>query len=309
MDLAFFPNKGQVASDDQTTRPRRISEGLFVACPVLFSAFVALYSRNYQDRYQVPSSTPQQESTVLAYAPYIRQTNQLFSKNAYSINRTEMLQVAGNWEKADESGILQPLPKVSFEDSIQQGVRGQIIHSKSMLVSALYEDARDLESNGRPNQAAQEVLLGVNLSQGLKYSDFNSVFLSDVEQRRAASFLERNATKLDGQTKQNAKALFAKILGNSRELEALTRESRIQYYDWTSRITQSPISVDQARLTAMLTDRITSNPNSPRALHYTQSSILDSDEDTSPVYLSELRMAWKAEASNKQAAQALVSQL
>lgn len=309
MELAFFPNRSRVAPDVMVRKPRRISEGVFVACPLIFSAFVALYSRNYQDRYQVPTSTPQQESAVLAYAPYVRDANLLFSKSNYYIDRKQMLQVAGNWQKADESGALQPLQKVSFEDSIQQGVRGQIMHSKSMLVSALFEDAKTLESSGQANQAAREVLLGVKLSQGLKYSDFNSVFLSDEEQRRAAAFLERNAKDLNSQTKQDAKDLFAKVLRDSSNLDAMTRESRVQYYDWASRITQSPISLDQARLTAMLTDRITSNPDGPRALHYTQSSIMDSEEDDSPVYLSELRMAWKAEASNKQAAKALVSQL
>jgi hypothetical protein len=166
-----------------------------------------------------------------------------------------------------------------------------------------------LESSGQANQAAKEVLLGVKLSQGLKYSDFNSVFLSDVEQRRAAAFLQRNLSELNGQTKHDAKVVFTKVLGNSSGLDAMTRESRIQYYDWASRIMQSPISLDQARLTAMLTDRIASNPDGPRALHYTQSSILDSDEDNSPVYLSELRMAWKADGSTRQAVKALVSQL
>lgn len=304
MALALFPHKTRTGSKDSKS-PRRLSEGIFVACPLAFSAFVAIYSRHYDDQFQVPTSTPQQEEQVLAYAPFVKEERLVIDKPDLSIDRNQLLKVACDWEQGIKSGTLQALPKVSFEDSIQQGVRGQILHSDSMLISSLFEDAQVLAAEGQVNRAAEEVMLGVKLSEGLKYSDFNTVFLSDVVEKRAADFLRKYQDGMSSATKDEAKQVFANVISNSKNLGVLTRESRVQYYDWTSRITQSPISLDHEHLVATLTDRITSNPSSRNALFYTETSVMDSD-DNSPVYLSELRMAWRAETNNRRFAMDLV---
>ena len=287
-------------------RKTRLSEAILVGCPLLFSGFVALYSRHYMDGYQVRTSTAQQEARVLAYAPFVRDQQTLFSKSAYGVDHKNLLALANRWVAAADNGTLQPLEKVSFDDSLQQGVRGQIFRSESAIVSALYDDAANIAANGHSDEAAKEVLTAVKLSESLKYSDFNSVFLSSVEERRAANFFARNSNDLSRDTKQQAREVFGKVTSNFANLDALTKQSRALYYEWAGRINKNPVSLEDVQRTAMITNEIALNPASPKALFYVRHSILDSQEDYNPVYLSELRMAWRSEKSNQAAFRELV---
>lgn len=300
MTISLFSRK------DGVRRPTRMSHGLLVACPLLFSGTVALYSRHYTDGYQVHTSTPLQEDRVLAYAPLIHEQYRIFSKSNSSVDRTKLLALANKWADEARDGKLQPLEKVSFDDSLQQGVRGQIFRTESAIVSALFDDADQLAANGQVDQAVREVLLGVKLSESVKYSDFNSVFLASEQEMRASSFVRRNKDGLSRDTKQQAKEVFNQVAANFANLDAMTKQSRAQYYEWAARISNNPVSLEDVQRIAMVTNQIASNPGSAKSIFYVRTSIVDSQEDNSPEYLSELRMAWRAEKTNQASCQQLV---
>lgn len=307
MTIALFSPRNPEAVQIKEDRHSWVSQGTLVACPLIFSLFVGIYSRSQSDRFVVPTSTSQQEARTLAYAPYLQEQKKLFAKSNYQIDRQQLLKVAKDWERGIDDGTLQPLAKVSFEDSLQQGVRYQILRGNSMIVSALFDDAQRLMLEDHANMAADETLLGVKLAESVKYSDLNTVFLGAEEERVASGLLASNWSALDKSHKAAVHATFGKVVADFSNLDGLTHRSRKQYYDWLMRTGDGTLSIEDVRRTAMVTNQIAANPTGRKAFALMRSGVVDgAGEDDCPEFLSELRMAWHAERTNQQESKSLL---
>ncbi|MEA2553267.1 MAG: hypothetical protein QOJ65_1443, partial [Fimbriimonadaceae bacterium] len=188
---------------EPTGHAKGIAQHLLLACPIVFSGFVALYSRGYQDNHVTPTGTQEQDARVLAYAPFVKESKVVFNKG--QIDREKLLALATRWDKAASASALKPLVPVSFEDSPEEGGRGEIMLAKSQVVAALLEDSRLLGEAGKADQAANEALLAMRLSESLKYSDFHSVYLAGQEQRKAVSRLHQVAPMLDAEARESVR--------------------------------------------------------------------------------------------------------
>jgi hypothetical protein len=100
-------------------------------------------------------------------------------------------------------------------------------------------------------------------------------------------------------TKDKVRAGLCSISTDKQDLEALTRESRIQYYDWMARMSKQPISIEDVHRAEYVTKRVVSDPTSTNTLEFIRSTIMSSPSDDGPEYLSELRVAWASENSNE----------
>jgi hypothetical protein len=288
---------------------RKLSRAVLLACPVLFTGFVGLYSRNYDDMHTVPSGTEVQDQVAFAYIPYIQGTKQVFGLTSEPKSRTAMLALANKWDKASQKGELQPLLPVSFEDSPEEGARSAIMRAKGTLVSGLLDDATELAHQGKALESAREALLATRVTESLKYSDFTTVNVGNTEEDRALALLKKVSPNLDAAGKAEVRNGLTAITANSQDLAVLTRFSRIQYYDYLERVNKSPVSIEDVHKTVLVTKRITSDPRSAEALNYARMSLLQTPEDDGPEYLSDLRLAWGSQTESQKHIKAFLSTL
>jgi hypothetical protein len=290
------------------SRGSRYTKSILLTCPVVFSGFIAMYSRSYNDPFNLPASSPAQEAAVMAYVPYVAETKAVFAHGDTPRSREAMLTLAKKWDLAVQAKELHPLVPVSFEDSPELGARGEVTRAKGRLVSGLLDDARKLADVGKADIAAEEVLLATRLSESLKYSDLNGVYLSSAEQQRATVVLNKIAKCLDAEDKAAVRSGLLAIQANAPTLELVTRYSRTQYYDWLRRMSKTPVSIEDIHRTVLVTERIASDPSSEAALKFVRRGLTQAPVDSGPEYLSELRVAWAAEnASQKQIKRLLTS--
>jgi hypothetical protein len=269
-----------------------------VACPILFVSWLGFQSRFKDDSYNVPCGTPVEDSQVLAYAPYVREVRLTLELNRLSADRRKVLSLARSWDREFTKGRLLPLRQVSFEDAPTEGVRGEITRSRAELVSYLLEDADRLAAKKNYCDATNEVLLAMRLSESLKYSDFPSVNIANVEEKRELEFLTSN----------NA-ALCEKSRGQiATQLEAITRshyyllsatsvaKANLSEYEQRMGVSLSPAELQQ---TAMLSSRIQSDGSHDRILEMVRKHYLDADDDAGIEYLADLRLAWRSETETQ----------
>ena len=282
------------------TRGSRFSRAALLACPLIFTCYVSISSRTYSDDHIVPSGTPAQDAQVYAYVPFVKATSSILH-NASGPDRQALEGLATQWVEAAQKDQLQPLVPISFEDDPEEGARGTIMHAKSKIVAALLDDAVQLAKHGHGPQAAHEALLATQLSETLKYSDFNSVFVASVEEQRAGAILRKVAPHLNQVETTDVRNGLAYIENRSKELGALTRFSRIQYYDYMERMSKTPISIEDVHRTVLLTERVSSSPSSRRTMDFVRTEMVANPTEDGPQYLSDLRVAWASEHSNEAA--------
>ena len=263
----------------------RATKAVLIACPVVFTCFVGIYSRSYNDGFQVPSGTPAQDAVAFAYAPYVNQTNALFGSGTTPKDRSAMLNLATKWDSAVQHDQLQPLVPVSFEDNPEEGPRASIMKAKATLVSGLLDDATNQAQNGHAHAASSEALLATRLSESLKYSDFTSVHVAAFEEERAAAILSKVSKHLSPDDKAHIRDGLQLIKSNSGELATMTRFSRVQYYDYQRRMSKTPVSIEDVHRTVLFTKRVTSDPSSRDTLNFVRNSLIDSTNDDGSEYL------------------------
>jgi hypothetical protein len=310
MSIALFQGRfDEVNSFIPRSKPNILRALMFV-CPLFFTGFVAFKSRTSQDPYQIPSGTPAQDARVLAYAPYVAQTQELVrGQEWYLENRTQLLALCMQWDEAVRKEELKPVFPVSFEDVPEEGARNSIVRAKSQLVSFLLTDAHRQFKRGQNAQAVEESLLAMRLSESLKYSDFASVYRSANEQKRAVALLESHLDSADPEQRAKIAGQLEQIRADRANLDAMTRYSRIQYYDWLKRMHKDEIKIEDVHRMVLVTHRITTDPTSKDTLRYIKSAIVEGSGEDSPEYLSQLRLAYSSERSNQHGIARLSQQL
>lgn len=306
MTIALFPRRSQEANFAGLSQFRALTRKALIACPLALTGFMAVYTRNHEDNHEVPCASPAYDMQVLAYAPYVKAVKQLHGDTS---NRASMLALARSWDKAVSEDTLVPLTPVSFEDSVDEGARGSILRAKASLVSMLDDDAHVLAHQGQVKEAADETLLAMRLSESLKYGDFTTVYAATLEEKKQTEFLRHTTPLMDAATKAAVRAQLTQVAARQDELNDLTRESRVQYYDWMMRMTKQPVTIEDVHQTAYVSKRIVSDPSSRDTLQLLRSELTTKAADTGPEYLTELRLAWKAERSNQDGIQGLIKDL
>jgi len=278
-------------------KPIRPVHRFVQASPILFAGYLFAVSHTANSSFQSVTDTPTQDAHIMAYAPFVKDAQSVTHRQ--TINRFELIALANKWDAGVKAGDLLPVTPVTFEDSVQDGARGTIFHAKALVVNALLDDASDQARNGNHQNSVDETLLALRLTESLKYSDFHSVFLSNVEEGRAIGLLRSESGSIDDATKANVRTALLAINKGDDQLETLTKESRVQYYDYLRRTSQVPISIEDIHRTTYVTERIASNPASSDMMRYV-STALRTQDDGAPEFLSDLRLAWAAQGSNRE---------
>lgn len=298
MRFALFQGRIDQTADDVARKPNWIRAIMF-ACPLFFTGFVAVKARTSTDTFDLPAGSPAQDAQALAYAPFVQQSQALlYHGDLTPEKRVKVLALCRQWDAAVQRDQLTPVFPISFEDSPEEGARGSIFRAKGQLVAFLLTDANHLFHEGKSRPAIEETLLAMRLSESLKYSDFTAVNLSAGEQKRAIEMLSRNLSQLGPQDREKIRGQIKAIIDQAPNLAAMTRFSRIQYYDWLKRSQQQDIAITDVHRVVLLTDRIASDPTSKVTLQYVKRSYMDSPDEDRPEYLSQMRIACSSSRSN-----------
>ncbi len=169
---------------------------LLVIGPLLFVGSIAIRARIGIQQWDFPACTHKQEDDISAYRRVACDALQFRDIRFGKVDRTKLRTVAQSWVEGRRLGILKPLTPAFLGDSIREGVKQQIRQAAGVLVCHLQDIGKLELQSGRPRRACEDILLAMQVSEVLKYSDPYAVALAGIEQRTSIKILDSVAPKL-----------------------------------------------------------------------------------------------------------------
>lgn len=200
----------QRASDElRKVTTRAVVYKLLLIGPTLFMGAIGVQSRLATETFQATQCSPAQQKAITAYVEPVRMAVELYNKHQGDPKQARL--IAADWVSQAEKGELEPLPPISYSDSLNEGVKNQIKVASDGVITNLEASARREIKAKNYDLAAKDLLLGIQFSEILKYSDFGAVNAISMRQRGFVNKLAHLATRIKPETRQDVKATLASV--------------------------------------------------------------------------------------------------
>jgi hypothetical protein len=197
---------------------RRLAYWLLVLWPALLLGSIGLQARFGAVPFVLPSSLEVQRERLSAYADILEETRAVLAKKSRDGDVLEL--AAMDWIQQARDGVLQPLYPSLAGDTIRNGVKNEIFDARRDLASRLANSsARHAEKN--PRLAALRIMLAIELSEIVKYADFDAVAVTAEDERRFLKLLENILPRLPVEEQRVLRTSLAKIFDLQRPLGSL----------------------------------------------------------------------------------------
>jgi len=260
---------------------------------VLTMGWLAIRGRISEDSFEVQGGSWTDDQIAMAYAPFVHEADRANAEKNDRIRSKRLLSLARKWDDAVKRGVLRPLKPTSFEDDCTQGVRGQILRSKSLIVSSLLEDAERLAKH-RISDATDEVLLAVRLSESQKYGDLSLISVSGDEEALELKFLRTHTVAMPPRTRSQVKAQIADLVHHEGMLTVAEQASTGRFYDYQRRF-RGAIHPAEIWQNAMIGRRILAEGKTPTTLRAVQRNYIKDQDSAALEYLLKLKLATRIE--------------
>lgn len=167
-----------------------------VISPIIYIGTLVGRAHVQVTSYDFVACSTKQHDAITAYRPYVIDAVPFRNKQSKTIPHEQLRRVAQRWVEGRKSGDLQPLLPVHIHDFVREGVKQEIYRSGDSMVTHLLVTSRREAAAGKEAQAARDLLLAIQLSEVLKYSDPYSVAHSGMQQRSAIASLSEITSKL-----------------------------------------------------------------------------------------------------------------
>lgn len=156
------------------------------------------------------------------YVPYV----QAVKKLGETPNAVDVKAVADEWIKGIETGKLLPLYAQTFDDSIQGGVKIQIVEAARALDEQLEAVAKEEAAAGHPDLAAQDFVRSAEIFQSVKYSGNQAVAMISLVQKRSMDLLGQIWTEVPTLTKVELRRKIEALKTDPKEYQGSVRADR-----------------------------------------------------------------------------------
>lgn len=165
--------------------------------PVVLMLCVGVGTRTHVDNFEQIGYPDWLQKRMLAYAPFVEEYETKCQSNALAADPNAVREMAKTWVRAVEDGTLKPLPSVDDSDCMREGIKSQISRVVDNVSAALSLMGRQNLATGHPRRAADDLTLGMELAQTLKYYDLYTVGEMSLRQRHLILAIGSVLPKLD----------------------------------------------------------------------------------------------------------------
>lgn len=141
--------------------------------PVVLTVGIGYHSRTYEDAFEWPNAKGD-HSRINAYIGLVRETLPSVGPNRFD-NEPQVREIAMAWIEGARTGKLQPLTPVTAEELYLSNQKGRILDANILLSRKLQTYADIHIANGKYREAATSLVLGSDIMQAPKYSNFVSL--------------------------------------------------------------------------------------------------------------------------------------
>jgi hypothetical protein len=285
-------------------RARKFIQELMVAGPFLLLAILATNARTRFDPWVTPSNPPLVESRLDAFVEPMRQIRRSgwrADRRADDLART----AAAIWLSAHAAGKIGDLPPAVLDETMRDGVKGQIVTTRNAIALQLLELAENASSAGRHDQAAKDALLAYRVADTLQFSDFTTVYDTTRTQIRAMKTLAACADRLDAESRLAIVAALRPRKSATADLNRILRHMRRLYDDYAGRTGVERLSIEDTQQFATFGQTIQGQCDA-EGLQVARKLIVASQGEM-PRILSVAKLAWQSVARREAAASELVA--
>jgi hypothetical protein len=218
-----------------------------VAMPALCLAVLGAKARIEYDPFEFVSPTPKQNADILAYRGVVQHTAAL-TIDPYSVPDVEKTRrVAYEWVEGAKQGKLVPLTPVSYDDSTRDGIKSEITF-RDQAVSALVLFAANQELDSRQyDRAVSDALLGIQVAQVIKYSDYPTVMQGSIYERRGFRVLVSALPHLTPVKRLAVKKELADLGPRPDKFQELVQLQRFMFIDYLRRMGVAGTKIEAIR--------------------------------------------------------------
>lgn len=206
---------------------RKLLYTAMVLAPAGLLAGIGIHSRTFHDPFEFPR-TSEDQVRVNAYLDVVRETDKRTTVSQRE-NEPGIRTIAKRWIRETEEGKLKPLVPVAYDDVVLGGVKNQIVSSMRGLVHALITKADQRTQEGKPREAARDLILAVQTAQTLKYSSFMTVYRCSVLQHTALNRLEPIFETLPVEDRTEIRLRLAALPTDTASLKKIADKARQLY--------------------------------------------------------------------------------
>jgi hypothetical protein len=208
---------------------RMLAYRLMVLSPILYIGSLALRARTHVNVFEFTACTQKQHHAISAYQPFVTEAAPFRSMYPRDLNRPALRQVAKSWISGSKSGDLQPLLPVHIHDFVRDGIKQEVYRSADLMVMHLMTIAKYEVKEGKADQAAEDLVLAMQLAEVLKYSDPYAVAHSGMQQRSALGHIQEYLPFMSQQAIERCREQLIAVRVQQQPLDHLVRWMRQLY--------------------------------------------------------------------------------
>ncbi len=231
--------KTQVGKLSLKSVQRLVYKFMFMS-PILLIGGIGVNARVSSDPFEPIGYTPIGQQRILAYRDLVGET---MANVGLKTTPAVAISLSDKWLASYKAGNLQPIYAASEDDSIQDGIRGEIFQSVTGLDDALFRHAKRAAAKGDIADSKVLLIHALELAEIVKYSDFTSLNMLRMDQTRALKKL--NSLKVASAADRHEIANHLKtLLANQRSLDGLAVIVREQYSQSQAKAGLEPVSIE-----------------------------------------------------------------
>lgn len=215
-----------------------------VAMPAMFLLGLGVKARTEHDPFEFVQPTPRQNEAILAYRHVVADSADI-QVDKYRIPVLEATRkLAREWVDGARSGALIPLQPVSFDDSMRDGVKSEIMNRNSAVASAMLLNASIEFDSRQYEKGIQDALLGMEVSNVIKYSDYSTVMQGAIYDRRGLRLIDEALTRVSPQTRLAVRKDLALVRPDADRFQAIQEVERIVFLDYINRMSPESTPIE-----------------------------------------------------------------
>jgi len=248
--LAFRLAKMIVEKQSQVTKhyhvmpAKKLVYRAMVAMPAVFLLGLGVKARTENDSFEFVRPTPKQNAAILAYGGIVRDSANIPTIDSYGLHLEPVRKVAKEWIAESRSGMLQPLQPAGIDDTMRDGIKAEIMMRNSSTASAMLYGAGLEIGRHQYDQGVEDALLGMEVSDVIKYSDYSSVLQGSLYDRRGFRLLAEALPHVSPQTRLVIRRDLALVAPRTNKFAVVEETERHVFIENLHRMTPDSTSIE-----------------------------------------------------------------
>lgn len=197
---------------------RRFVNELLLVSPVLFIASITVQARTRTDSFEPVECSPTMQQRIAAYSEPVRLVEEALDSGITVASPNRLRQIGETWRNMTRQGTLTPLRPEHKEDTCRDGVKAQVRIAADMLAAGLQFCAHSEVEKGNMYQAAQDALLAMEATQGIRFSDLYTVGSFAARDNVSLKILDQAGSALTDEEKRDVLDRLRRIREDAQPL-------------------------------------------------------------------------------------------